>query len=92
MKFVIPQNFNIENKIFGFLDYASCLLLIGFGIILFAILNLFSISFIIKISIFLVLFLPLFILSITGFYKENLINVLFYILKYIFSQKIFLYM
>lgn len=92
MHFVVPQNYNLGNKLFGFLDYSTCLFLVFFSIIIFAFLSLFPIEFIYKLAIFLILFFPLFILSVTGFYRENLVDVLFYMFKYLFSQKIYLYM
>ena len=92
MNFVIPQNFNLENKLFGFLDFSTAIFLVCFSVIIFFILNILPINFILKLFIFLILFFPLFILSVTGFYKENLIDVIFYLLKFLFSQKLYLYM
>jgi len=92
LHFIIPRNYILEKKIFGFLDYSSGIFLLFFSIIVFAILSFFHISFIVKLSIFLVLFFPIFLLSISGFYRESLLDIIFYIFKYAISQKLYLYM
>ena len=35
MKFIFPQNYNFNNKLFGFIDYSTLILNILWGLIIF---------------------------------------------------------
>ncbi len=91
MKFIFPQNYNFNSKIFGIIDYQTAILDVGIGAIVLIILNLLFKSLNIKIFLFIVLVLPIVILSIVGINGENIINVSKYMTKYIVSQKVILY-
>ena len=91
MKFIFPQNYNFRSKFLGFIDYSTAILNALWAAFVFCILNIILSSFKIKIFIFIVLCLPVFIFSIVGFNHENIIYVLIYILKYINMPKIYLY-
>jgi len=91
MKFIFPQNYNFNNKIAGIIDYSTAIFNIIWAIFLFCLLNLFILDVSIKIFIFVILYFPLFLLSIFGFNHENIIYVIHYILKFIFSKKLYLY-
>ena len=90
-KFVFPQNYNFKNKLFGFIDYSTLFFNILYSAFLFCILDIFIKSFSIKISLFIILYFPLLIFSITGFNHENIIYVLIYLFKFFKSKKIYLY-
>ena len=91
MKFIFPQNYNLNSKIFGVIDYQTAVLDAIWGLIVFMIINLLVKSISIKICIFIVLVLPVLIFSIVGVNGEGIIYVSKYMVKYIFSQKVILY-
>ena len=91
MKFIFPQNYNFKSKFLGFIDYSTAILNVLWGAFIFCILNIIFTSIKIKIFLFIILCLPVFIFSFVGFNHENIIYVLLYILKYINSPKVYLY-
>ena len=91
MKFIIPQNYSFKNKIFGFIPYSTLIFNIVWYFVIFSILNLFLDNWNIKIFILISLAFPITLLSILGLNGEPFIDVLKYVLKYIFSTKIYLF-
>ena len=85
MKFIIPQNYNFKNRLFGFMDYSTAI----FNV--FLLVSLFSFSLNIKIAIFITLYFPLFLFSVFGFNNENIVYVIFYILKFIKNRKVYFF-
>lgn len=91
MKFIIPQNYSFKNKIFGFIPYSTLIFNIVWYFVIFSILNFFLDDWNIKIFILISLAFPITLLSILGLNGEPFIDVLKYVLKYIFSTKIYLF-
>ena len=91
MKFIIPQNYNFKPKLFGIIEYSTAFLNLIWYIVIFCIINFFSISLIMKIFIFIIFCFPILIFSIVGFNHEKIVYVLVYLYKYASSQKIYLY-
>ena len=91
MKFIFPQNFDFKNRLFGWLDYSTAIFDVCWGIITYGVLGFFKLKVALHISIFLVLFIPVLIFSVFGFYGENIINVFYYLTKYILRPKVLLY-
>ena len=91
MKFIFPQNYNFRSKFLGFIDYSTAILNALWAAFVFCILNIIISSFNLKIFLFIIFSMPILLFSIVGFNHENIIYVLFYILKYINSPKIYLY-
>jgi len=91
MKFMIPQNYNRTNKLFGFINYSSAILFLLWAIFLFCIVNFIFKSLYIKIFVFIIFCVPFFIFCIIGFNQENIISFISYFFKFIFSQKLYLY-
>ena len=91
MKFIFPQNYNFNSKIFGLIEYTAAILDLIWGGFIFFIIHIFIKSLSIKIFCFIVFFLPVLIFSIVGVQGESLIYFLTYMIKYIFKQKLFLY-
>ncbi len=91
MKFIIPQNYSFKNKIFGFIPYSTLIFNIVWYFVIFSTLNLFLDDWNIKIFILISLAFPITLLSILGLNGEPFIDVLKYVLKYIFSTKIYLF-
>lgn len=91
MKFIIPKNYKLNTKLFGILDYSTAIFNLLIFILLFFILNIFIKNLKLKIFIIIITYFPIFLLSISFFYDESFIFVLYYILKFILSKKIILY-
>ena len=91
MKFIFPQNYNFNSKLLGLIDYVSALIDLIWGGIIFIILNLLFKSLQIKIFIFIILFLPIFIISIVGINGENMLHVIIYFFKFVLKNKIYIY-
>lgn len=91
MKFIFPQNYNFQTKLLGFIDYSTAIFNIIYWTILYFILNTFITNFTLKLSIFIILALPIFILSITGIYKENFLNILYYVIKYFLNYNVYVF-
>ena len=91
MKFIFPQNYNFQTKLFGFIEYSTAIFNVIYWAILYFILNIFINDFTLKLSLFIIFALPIFILSITGIYKENFLNIVYYIIKYFFNCNIYVF-
>ncbi len=65
MKFIFPQNYHFQPKLFGLIDYGTAFFNIVYAISIFGILNLFFDSFQIILSLLIILVLPVFIISLT---------------------------
>ncbi len=91
MKFIFPQNYNFKNKFLGVIDYSTLLLNIIWDLFIFALINLFFQNATIKIFIFIIFCLPIFLFSIVGFNHESIIYILIYFIKYLKSPKLHFY-
>lgn len=88
IKFIFPQNYHFRNKFFGIFDYSTIIFNLIWDILIFLILNLFIHNLNIKISIFIILCFPLFLLSISGLNGENILIVLYYFIKFLLKKKL----
>ena len=91
MKFIIPQNYNFKNKIFGIIDYSTAIFNIIWFCFIFFILNIIFKDWNIKIFLLISLCFPITLFSIAGFNGEPIVYVFKYIIKYIFRPKLYLY-
>ncbi len=91
MTYIIPQNYNFKPKLFGILDYPTAILNVSIIVILILFLRLIPFALVVKCIIFIVCYLPLFLVSIFGFYNENFILIFLYVFKYLISPKVFIY-
>ncbi len=91
MKFIFPQNYNFQNKLFGVIDYATAFFNIFWYLLIFFILHLLVHSLNVKIFLFIILCFPVLLFSVFGFYGENIIYVLSYVFKFLFKSKIIFY-
>lgn len=90
MKFIFPQNYNFNYKLFGFIDYTTIFLNIFFGFIIYLISNIFS-NLYLKLCFFIILFFPFLLISIIGFNNEKFLYIIKYIYLYIKSPKYYIY-
>lgn len=91
MKFIFPQNYNLNTKILGIIEYSAAIVDVLWAGLVFLIINLFFKSLSIKIFSFIILVFPVVIFSIVGVNGENLIYFMIYMFKYFFRQKLYLY-
>lgn len=91
LKFIFPQNFNFKNKLLGIIDYPTAIFNIIHFLFVFSISNTFIQNLTAKIFIIIIFCLPLLLLSIIDFNHESILYFLWYIFKYFFRPKIYLY-
>ena len=91
MKFIFPTNYNFKNKLFGVIDYPTLIFNIIYFLIIFSFFNLIFKFLNLKIIFIIILYFPIFLFSIVGFNHENILYSIFYIVKYFFMPKIYLY-
>lgn len=91
MKFIIPQNYNFKNKIFGIIDYSTAFFNIIWYTLIFILLNALFNNWNIKIFLLISLCFPLTLFSIFGFNGEPIFYVFKYIIKYTLRPKLYLY-
>ena len=91
MKFIFPQNYNFNSKLFGFIDYSTAIINVVWFVFIFCLVNLIFSSTDIKIFVFIILCFPVLAFSIIGFNHENIVYVFLYISKYWRSPKVYLY-
>ena len=91
MKFIFPQNYNLNSKILGIIEYSAAIVDLIWGGVVFIFINIFLKTLSLKIFLFIILVFPVIIFSIVGVNGENLIYFITYIIKYFIKQKIYLY-
>lgn len=91
MKFIFPQNYKYKNKILGLIDYSTVIINIIIYAIVYFCVNLFFSRIKIKIFVFVLICFPCFLFSLLGNGHENIFSVFKYIIKYIKSNKLYLY-
>lgn len=91
MKFIFPQNFNFKNKLLGIIDYPTAIFNILYFLIIYILCNIFISNLTIKIIIIILFYLPIFLISVIDFNHENILYFFWYMIKFIFRPKIYLY-
>lgn len=91
MKFIFPKNYNFKYKLLGFIDYSTAILDAIIGFVLFGIISIFTSSIATKIYIFIIMYVPIFLFSIFGLGRENILSVIYYLFKYFKNRGIYLY-
>ena len=91
MKFIFPKNYNFKYKLLGFIDYSTAILDAIIGFVLFEIISIFTSSIATKIYIFIIMYVPIFLFSIFGLGRENILSVIYYLFKYFKNRGIYLY-
>ena len=64
MNFIIPQNFNFKNKFLGLIDYPTLILDFIYLIFLHSLLHIFIHDLLVKLIFIIILFFPIFLLSL----------------------------
>ena len=91
MKFVFPKNYNFKNKILGIIDYPTAIFNVIIFFIVFSICSLIFKDTSVRIISIILFYFPLLLFSIFGFQNESVLYTIFYIIKYLLSQKLYLY-
>lgn len=91
MKFIFPQNYKFNTKLFGLMDYQTAIINLIWGGIVFLIINTIFKNLTLKICLFIIAMFPMLIFSIVGINGENLISVVIYMSKFIIKPKLLFY-
>lgn len=91
MKFIFPQNYSFNTKLFGLIDYQTAILNLCCWGITFVITSLLKLNLFSKIIIFIIFCFPILLISIFGIHQENILYVFCYIFNFIKRPKIYLY-
>lgn len=91
MKFIFPQNYDLKNKLFGIIDYSTAFVNVIWYALVFILINFIFKSLTLKIFVFVIFCLPLFLFSFAGFNGENILYVFSYLTHFLFKPKLFLY-
>lgn len=91
MKFIFPQNYKFNTKLFGILDAQTALVSAVWTGIMYLVINFIFKSLYLKIFLFIVTVFPIVIFSIVGLNGENIINVAIYMVKFIMRRRIMFY-
>ena len=91
MKFIFPQNYNFNTKLFGTMDYPTAIFNLIWWLIIFFITNILNLNLLTKIIFFIIACFPILLISLFGFHQENIIYVFKYLFKFYKSCKIYLY-
>lgn len=91
MKFIFPKNYNFKYKLLGFIDYTTAVLDVVIGLVLFFIIHLFVSNITSQLYIFIIIFLPIFLFSIFGLARENILSVIYYMFKFFKNRNVYLY-
>ena len=91
MKFIFPQNYRFQTKLFGFINYPTAIFNFVWWFIIFFITKILRLDLFTKIIIFIITCFPIFLISLFGFQQENILYVLYYLFIFLKSHKIYLY-
>lgn len=91
LNFIIPQNYDFKNKLFGFMDYLTAIANIIWALIVFVLINIIDFSINIKIGLFISLYFPFLLFSIFGFNNENILSVLYYLFKFMLRRRVYFF-
>ena len=91
MKFIFPQNYNFNPKLFGFLDYPTAIFNFILWILIFITTKIFIKNLIIKLIVFIIFCFPILLISLFGFNQENIIYVFKYLFLFYKKPKLYLF-
>ncbi len=91
MNFIFPKNYNFKPKLLGIIEYSTAIFDVILALFLYFILNILVHDITIRISVFIILFFPILLISVLGINRESFIDILKYLYKFFINQKIYLY-
>lgn len=90
-EFIFPMNYKSKEKFLGFIDYKVLGVIGGVAIIVFFILNKINLSLIAKVCVFITIVGCFSIFIIVGVNGENMVDFLYFVVKYVVKEKIYVY-
>ena len=91
MNFIFPKNYNYSFKFMGIFSYSSIFISIIWALFVYFIASFLFNSFIVKLYVFIILFLPIFLFTILNKSNENILSILFFLIKYIVRPKVYFF-
>lgn len=91
IKFIFPQNYSFQSKLFGMVNYSTAIFCIVTIILIFFIFKLIFRSLKLIISLSIIFIFPIILFCFIGFNGENILSAIKYILIYIISPKIYVF-
>ena len=91
MKFIFPKNYRYQAKLLGFIDYITAIVDLIIGIFLFLILKILIPKITTRIYVFIILFLPIMLVSMFLTDGENIVSYLIKIIKFIKRRGVYFY-
>lgn len=91
IRFIFPQNYTFTNKLLGIMDYTTAIFISIWCALIFLILNFFITNLSIKLFLFIIFCFPVFLLSLVGLNNENIVYVIFYLIKFLIKNKLLLF-
>lgn len=89
-KYIFPMNFDYSNKFLGLFEYKILLIFFVTGFLLAYFLSQLNISLLTSIYLFILVFIPSFLLANTTIFKEPLILFMFCIIKHYLKANIYI--
>ncbi len=91
MNFIFPKNYNFKPKLLGIIEYSTAILDAIIAVFLYFCVNFLFKNINTKIYIFIIIYLPILLISILGINRESFISVFKYIFKFFKNQNVYLY-
>lgn len=91
LKYIIHQNYDTSPKLFGVFSYSSIIISLFLIVPIIYLTYISSLTIITKIYIVIFVCIPIIILNYIFSSSNNLYVLLFFIIKYIFSTKVYIY-
>ena len=91
MKFIFPQNYDFNTKLFGLIDYTTAILNVIWSGFILILVNIIFNSLNVKIFLFIIFSFPVLLFSAIGINGENIVYMMSYFIKYLIKQKLYFY-
>jgi len=90
-EFIFPMNYKNKEKFLGFIDYKVVVAILVFAFFVFVILKNIGMSLISKVTLFIVIVGFFSILIAIGVNGENMLDFLWFMIKYFIKEKVYVY-
>ncbi len=91
MEYIIPKNYDIRPKVLGIIEQDALVIFLVINIVIFMIINNIIGNIFIVLELMIIIALPQAIILINGINGERIVDVLQYMILYIFKKKVYLY-
>jgi len=90
-EFVFPMNYKNKEKFLGVIDYKTFFAILVFSISMFFVLKSLQISLMAKVCIFIIVVGFFAIMIAVGINGENMLEVLYFLIKYFMKERVYVY-